>query len=86
VNKRVGGGGVDPTHVGCMWAAKYRWEEVIQFLLHQKRARHNMLETSRGLAALTWHEGVVRLLLGPLFVDPGSIRLRWVGGNSTGDE
>ena len=65
-----------------MWAARQGHEEVVKLLLQEKHTRPDVRDKEYGRTALAWaaeggHEGVVRLFLGPLFVNPGSIPLRW---------
>ena len=64
-----------------MWAAMYGREEVVTLLMQQKRTQPDMRDR-RGRTALSWaagsgHEGVVRLFLSRLFINPGSIGRLW---------
>jgi len=66
-----------------MSAARYGREKVVKFLLQQKPTQPDMADTRYSRTALSWaaesgHDAVVKLLLRPLFVNPGSIG-RWRG-------
>ena len=61
-----------------MWATRYGCEEVVEVLLEQKEAQPDMRDRQSGKTAPSWaarggYEGVVKLFLGPLFVNPGGI-------------
>jgi len=66
-----------------MWAARYGRKGIVKFLLQQEHTQPDMADTEHGRTALSFaagsgHGEVVKLFLGPLFVNPRSIG-RWRG-------
>ena len=65
-----------------MWVARYGREELVEFLLEQEDTWLDIADKWDGRTALSWaagsgYQGVVRLFLDPLFVNPGSSGSWW---------
>ena len=68
-------------HDATQWAAR-NGNEVVRQLLRKKHIETDQQDTNYGRTALSWaagngYEGVVRLFLGPQFVNPGNVGRRW---------